>query len=279
MHVSDLSPLSDLIISLLTTRNMKKQLLALAMCAMVPFCSQAQNSELGLAGGIGLHSAPGGDIHYKADQGGSSPLICLTYVSNRNRYSESKLTWQIGFDAFAVMSVKNKSNDTFSYFAQTIGNDGKDFRYANYLLSFSPLVNLKYKLSDVTYVYGGLSAGAAGTRNVSNVKPQDFVGTDVTYKAPDGGIGFCGAIQAGIVQRITQRIAVNAQVGFRYYSLTYKANDINYPGGNVFSYNTTMIPVIVGIRYRMGWLKEYNSATGRYELVKEEIKSKKEKEE
>lgn len=245
------------------------------LVGMFPFVSVAQNSEIGLSGGIGLVSAPSGSIYFKADQSTTAPSAMFTYVANLNRYSESKLTWQVGFDVTSYLNVKHESNQTYTYFTKTIGNDGKFFRYANMLLSISPLVNIKYKLSDVTYVYGGISAGAAGSRNTSNNGPQDFEGSEYTYKAPDGGKGFVGGIHAGITQRIVQRLAINAQVGFRYYNLGFKVDDPSYPGGTSFRYNTTIIPIMIGIRYRMGWLKEYNASKGKFQIVEEEIKRKK----
>lgn len=235
----------------------------------------AQNSEIGLSGGIGLVSAPSGSIYFKADQGTTAPSAMLTYVANLNKYSESKLTWQVGFDVTSFINVKHESTQTYDYFSKKIGNDGKFFRYANVMLSVSPIVNLKYKLSDVTYVYGGVGAGAVITRNSSNRRPQDFEGSDYTYKAPDGGKGFMAGVHVGVTQRIIQRLAINAQVGFRYYNVGFKVDDLSYPGGTSFRYNTTIIPVMVGIRYRMGWLKEYNSYKGKYQIVKEDIRHKK----
>jgi hypothetical protein len=245
------------------------------LVAMLPLIATAQNSEIGLSGGIGIVSAPSGSIYFKADQSTTAPSAMFTYVANLNRYSESKLTWQVGFDITSYINIKHESSQTYDYFTKTIGNDGKYFRYAKVLLSVSPLVNMKYKLSDVTYVYGGMCVGIAGTNNTSNRKPQDFEGSEYTYKAPDGGKGFVAGMHLGITQRIVQRLAVNAQVGFRYYNLGFNVDDRSYPGGTSFRYSTTIIPVMVGIRYRMGWLKEYNSYKGRYQIVQEEIKHKK----
>jgi len=242
--------------------------------AALPFATQAQNFELGLSGGAGLIAAPSGDAYFKADQSSTSPIVSLTGLANLGRYSEAKLKWQVGLDISTIFKLQHESSNTYTYFTKTIGNDGKYFKYANYLLSVSPLVNARYPLSDVAYVYAGAGFGAAITRNSSNRKPQDFEGTDYTYTAPDGGKGIVAEAHAGITYRLVQRLALNAQVGFRYYNINFSVDDPTYPGGNSFTYNTTVIPLTIGIRYRMGWLKEYNSAKGRFQVIKEEIHRK-----
>jgi hypothetical protein len=245
---------------------------------LTPAIGYSQVAELGVSGGLSLHTGAFGNIYYKAAKMGSSPTASLTFLVNTNRMSESRLTNQVGFNVYYTFKLQNETGKTYIYFYESIGNDGKPFRYANYVLSFSPMVNWKYRLSDVSYVYGGVSAGIAGSRNVSNHKGMDFIGTDVTYKAPDGGLGYCAGIQGGWTQRLTQRIALNADIAVRYYNLSFAVNDKNYPGGTKFSYGTVVIPVTVGIRYRMGWPKELNHGNGRRRIIKEEIHKKGEKE-
>jgi hypothetical protein len=197
-------------------------------------------------------------------------------VGNFDPRSESRIDWQAGIEATCLMNVKNESSTTYRYFGDTIGNDGRYFLYAKYMISVAPVINIKYKLSGMTYVYGGVSIGVVGTINTANRKPQDFEGADYTYTAPDGGTGLCSGLHIGINQRIAQRLAVAVQVGARYNSIGYHVNDHKYPGGTSFRYNSLVIPATIGLRYRMGWEKEYNAAKGRYEIAEEDVHRKSE---
>lgn len=250
----------------------------LLLILLLPLYTFAQKSELGISAGIALNSAPSGSLFFKADKPGITPAIALTQTWNLNRYSESLVTWQVGVGVYNFAGFRNQSDRTYVYFNDTIGNDGRDFRYAYYAYAIGPVANLKYKLNDLAYIYGGASFCIAGSRNTSNRSAADFRGKDYTYTAPDGGIGYYARLHGGITYRLSQRIAVNAEIGYSYYHLNFKVNDLSYPGGTEFSYATKLVPFTAGIRYRMGWAKEISRESGRKRIVKEEVESKRTKE-
>lgn len=239
----------------------------------MPLCAIAQRSELGIGGGIMLTTAPGGTMYYKATESNTTPVLNLSYLANMTVRTESRLTTQLGFNIH-VMSFAHESADTFNYFNVSIGNDGKEFIYAKTAIAVSPLINFKYKLSDRAYVYYGASIGLVGSRTSGAPRNGNEVATgEKSYIAPDGGLGFCAGLQGGFTRRLSQRLALNAEVGFRYYKLSYKVDDVSYPGGVAFSYSTIGVPVTIGIRYRMGWEKQYNSE-GKYRPIPEELEKK-----
>jgi hypothetical protein len=245
----------------------------LFLCLMISMNGFCQLAELGLSGGIALHTGAGGSIYYKAEQMNAAPVAALTLVKNMDRYSDSKLTWQTGVRVNYFSALKNKTSRTYSYFNDTIGNDGSYFRYANYMLSAGALVLARYKLSPVSYAYGGFSGGLAGTRNESNRRGADFAGQSVTYKAPDGGIGFYAGLAGGFTYRLSPRIALNADLECRYHYFRFSVDDITYPGGTRFSYTTLVFPVTAGIRYRIGFPKRLNSGTGKLEIAEPELEN------
>jgi hypothetical protein len=234
---------------------MKHTLLSLCTLAL-SLSASAQQSELGIGGGVSILSGASGNIHYKATEGATAGTLTLTYAYNLHHvYTESKLTAQTGFNVH-VLKLAGESTDTFQYFGQTIGNDGKEFIYAKTAIAVTPMINMKYRMSNRTYIYGGASIGVIYGINNSNKRWQDFDGKDYTYTAPNGGAGLAIGLQAGLNQRVTQRLAVNLEVAVRRYNLHYSVDDTAYPGGFEFNYNTMAIPVTLGIRYRMGWEKE-----------------------
>lgn len=238
---------------------MKHTLLSLCILA-TSFSVFAQKSEIGIGGGATILSGASGNIHYKATEGSTAGTLTLTYAYNLHHvYTESKLTAQTGFNIH-VLKLAGESTDTFQYFGQTIGNDGKAFIYAKNAIAVCPMINIKYRMSARTYIYGGASVGVIYGVNSSNKRWQDFEGKEYTYTAPNGGAGLALGLQAGVNQRVTQRLAINLEVGLRRYNLHYKVDDASYPGGFAFNYNTMAIPVTLGVRYRMGWEKEYDKS-------------------
>jgi hypothetical protein len=233
----------------------------LSLCLLASSLSVfAQQSELGIGGGVSILSGASGDIHYKATEGSTAPTFTLNYVYNLHHvYTESKLTAQAGFNVH-VLKMAGEATDTFSYFGKTIGNDGKEFIYAKTAIAVCPVVNLKYRMSARTYIYGGASVGVIYGINKANKGWNDFEGKEYTYTAPNGGAGLALGLQAGVNQRVTQRLAINLEVAVRRYNLNYSVDDTAYPGGFEFNYATMAIPVTLGLRYRMGWEKEYNKS-------------------
>ena len=241
----------------------------LSFCLLGSISSYAQVAELGVSGGLAVHTGAGGSIYYKAQRATAPPLAGATLLVNVDRLSEARIKWQVGAVGNYFATLKNQTTITQFYFNDTIGNDGRFFRYAKYMLSLGGVVNAKYKLSDISYAYAGATAGVAVSRNTSHRSAADFATGEITYTAPDGGRGYYAGLQFGVSYRATQRIALNAEAGLRYYNLHFSVEDKSYPGGTEFNYSTMIIPITIGVRYRIGFPKQINYETGKMELMRD----------
>jgi hypothetical protein len=249
----------------------------LFFCLLASGNIQAQIAELGVSGGLAVHTGASGSIYYKAEKANATPVGGALLLVNVNRLSEARIKWQVGAIANYFSTIKNEASTTQFYFGDTIGNDGRFFRYAKSMLSAGALVNAKYPLSDISYAYAGVTAGIAASRNTSHRSAAGFATGDITYTAPDGGRGYYAGLHAGITYRATQRLALNAEAGLRYYNLHFSVEDKTYPGGTEFNYSTMMIPVTIGIRYRIGFPRQINYETGRMELIRDIEEKRKDK--
>jgi len=240
---------------------MKKLLLLSFAC--LPIVAMAQKVEVGVTGGISMNTAPTGTIYYIASGTAQNFAGSATFVSNMvNKH------FQIGADIYALgLSNKATSALAIPYFGRQIGGNGETFTYAKAVISICPIFNYKYNLNEDGYIYGGVALGIAGSYATPET-PSNSDGSQTTFRGINGGFGFTGGGQIGITYAVTPRIALNGEVALRYYHLSFTASD-SYPGGANVSLGTLAYPMTIGIRYRIGFEKQLNYATGRYQIVRE----------
>jgi hypothetical protein len=241
---------------------MKK--LFLFLLISLPFSVMAQKAEVGINAGFSSNTSPSGNIYYVADKPMQNLALSATFVGNI-----PNTHFQVGADIYAI-GLANKASKALAepYFGRIIGGNNETFTYAKLAISVCPVFNYKYNLSDNGYVYAGLALGIVGSL-ADPQKPSNSDGSEVTFRGINGGFGFTGGGQAGITYAITSRIALNAEIALRYYYLSFTTSD-SYPGGSSnIHLGTLAYPITFGIRYRMGFEKQLNYATGRYEIAKE----------
>lgn len=237
--------------------------LAALLFILLPVSAIAQKAEVGITGGICSNTTPTGTIYYIADKPIQSFAGSATFLSNLpNKH------FQLGVDIYGV-GLANKASKALAtpYFGRYIGGNNETFTYAKLALSICPVINYKVNLSEDGYVYAGLALGIAG----SYAQPQtsgNSDGSQVTFRGINGGFGFTGGGQAGITYAVTSRIALNGEIAIRYYHLSFTTSD-SYPGGANVNLNTLAFPITVGIRYRIGFEKQLNYETGRYQIAKD----------
>lgn len=224
---------------------------------LLPVFCFAQQLEVNAAVGGAMHMGAGGNIYFKADKPGVTPVGAARLIFNNYIHTDRRTTWQIGVEGMYYMELRNRSDKKYSYLGIDIGGDGRYFRYATDAVAGMLLGNIKYRFSESAYSYAGLGVGWVQTRNESNRSPDDFKDQPYTYTAPDGGAGPCGGLQLGYCRNITGRLALNAELALRYYSIGYSVSDISYPGGTSFSYGMLAVPVTVGLRYFVGYPPEW----------------------
>jgi hypothetical protein len=229
----------------------------LYLFSMLPSVAFAQNTELSLTGGISLNGQPSANMYYVGNKSALNYAASFTYLRNIDLNDH----WQIGGDLY-VHSLASKSSKTYNYLGDEIGGDNKRFEYAKAVLTPDFITNYKFHLDDDEYIYAGAALGLVYTIN-------DHTSTNprYTYKGPNGGIGASTGVQAGIVYGISPRLALNGELAMRYYYITYDA-PAPYRNGEELHYGIVTVPITVGIRYRIGFERQYNVTTGRYMLLR-----------
>lgn len=222
----------------------------------------AQKAEVGVTGGFASNTAATGSIYYVGDKPVQSFAGSITFLANI-----PNTHFQLGADVYGL-GLANKASKQLDipYFGRKLGGNGETFTYAKLAISVCPIFNYKLDFSEQGYVYGGLALGIAGSI-ADPQKASNSDGSSVTFRGINGGFGFTGGGQLGACYAVTPRIALNAEVALRYYHLTFSTSP-SYPNGPSVDLNTLAYPITFGIRYRMGFEKQLNYETGRYQIVR-----------
>jgi hypothetical protein len=234
----------------------KHEKLFIVILMLLSINVSAQNAEIGLGIGTSTNSVPFGTEFYRGNRVATNYAAGLTYVRNLGRI------FQYGADLY-VVELSRKSFYVYTWEDKQIGNNDKKFEYARASYSFCPVFNAKFFKFGKSYLYAGLSVGVV---LATNYKTDDGTtpNSNISYVAPSGGIGEVGGAQAGINYNVTPRISINGQVAVRYYNLYYNTQADHY--NDKLAYGTLVYPVIVGVRYNMGYTRHINAMNGKYEL-------------
>jgi hypothetical protein len=210
----------------------------LSFLCLFPLAVHAQKLELGLGVGFSMNSKPSDNMPFKGD------IITVNYAASVDVLYNIGANWQTGLEA-SISELSRKSTLVYyTYFGVPVGNNDKKIVYAKSATSLSVVFNRKFH-TKTGYAYAGVAAGYVGAKQDSKT-----LGSNESYRAPDGGKGPVFGLQVGYVHALSSRIGFFAQGAFRYYSLSYDAAEPTGTTSNKLKYNIKGYPVVLGIRIR-----------------------------
>jgi len=203
---------------------------------LLPFAAQAQ-TELGIGGGISANTAPTGNMPYKSNNPAPNYAGMASVIFNLST------NWQLGLQVRAE-GLSGRSSHTYTDpHGNEIGDDGKRFVYAAPLLSGDIVLNRRVGFGK-GYFYYGIAAGGAGSVN------NHSISNSVSYRAPDGGVGYEAGLQIGYTLGVTSSLGVNMELAARYINLSYTAHAPASSTDALLHYGIVAFPLTIGIRYR-----------------------------
>lgn len=219
-----------------------KRLLVLSIL-LLTYNAQAQ--KVSLAGGVGgaVNGSPTDNMVYKIDQSllNYAVMTKLSYTTVTN--------WQYGIVGH-MHELSGKSTKKYPGFpnrylkVDSIGGDGKKLVYAKNTIAACLFLNKNFELNGKTAIYLGLSAGYGFARNNSQYYQENE-----TYKAADGGDGFCYGGQLGINSYLNDYASFFLDVSFRYYNFSYDAGaPLVFPVEKL-NYSIWALPITVGMNF------------------------------
>ena len=203
---------------------------------LLPFAASAQ-TEIGIDGGISANTAPTANMPYKSNSPAPNYAGLASIIFNLSKHC------QLGLQVRAE-GLSGRSNHSYTDFhGNEIGDDGKRFVYAAPLLTADVVLNRRVGFGK-GYFYYGIAAGGAGSIN------SHSNGNNVSYRAPDGGIGYEAGVQIGYTLGITSSLGVNMELAARYINLSYTAHAPSSSDDALLHYGIVAFPLTIGIRYR-----------------------------
>ena len=199
----------------------------------------AQNIEIGLAGGISTNSAPSDNIYYKSDKAAINYGGTLTVLYNFMDHM------QYGIEAH-VLELSGTSDKVYTGLnGLPIGGDDKKFVYAKNDAAVCGVFNGRLDVGR-GYVYAGAALGYNISRQSSTT-----LASNESYRTPDGGHGFVFGAQLGYVYGVSHKLGFFAEAAYRYIDLKYDAEAPAIAPKTDLHYHLTAMPVMIGIRYRI----------------------------
>lgn len=195
--------------------------------------------EIAASAGPSINSNPSGNMVYKGDK------ISMNYTAAIQGLYNVHRSISVGLE-FRVTELSRKSSLSDSAhlvsFNSYIGGDNKRYIYAKKLMATSVVGNARLNLSRA-YLYGGVALGYGFTAyNASKRRPNE------SYRAPDGGSGFCFGFQAGYTYGLTHAIALNIEGSLRNYSLRYTVVAPGTWPSTDLHYNITAYAISIGLK-------------------------------
>jgi hypothetical protein len=216
---------------------MKHLLLLLLLAPAVGF---AQTFELGLNGGVAIHTRPMNDVYahqdkVKAGYAGTAKIDLLLPHS------------QIGIGV-EMVSVTETSALISPYTSYQTNHLAKP------LIVPHAFYNLIHHYPQ-SYIYAGATVGLAiANLGINTYEYNPALGNNITgyTTAYNSAIGFVGGLQAGFVASIdkSQRLGINVEAAIRYADYNY-TQPVATSNDDPQHYHYFYLPFTAGIRYRI----------------------------
>lgn len=213
---------------------MKKLLLLLLL---LPATIYAQYFELGINGGISMHSRPINNTFTVQDKPKSSFITAVKGDLVLPRF-------EIGISVELL-------NLTETNYLMPIYNSRVYNYLARPLISPCAYVNHVHHIPG-TYFYYGIMLGPAIARLGVNTWEYNGGGnTPSGYTTTYNSVsGFTGGIQGGFVFTLHNRLALNGELAVRYTDFNYK-NPKSTQTDEPYHYRVIYVPITLGLRYRI----------------------------
>lgn len=234
-----------------------KRLLVLSIL-LLTYNAQAQ--KLSLAAGVGgcVNGSPTDNMAYKIDQS------LLNYAVQARLTYTTQTNWQYGIDGH-MHELSGKSSKKYKGFPNrwlridSVGGDGKKLVYAKNTVAACLFLNKNFEFNKKTSMYLGVAAGWGFARN-NSLYYQD----NESYKAADGGNGFCYGGQLGINSYLNEYASFFMNVAFRYYTFNYDAGAPTIRPYADLSYSIWAMPITIGLSFDL--FKEPSGQTNSYNV-------------
>jgi|GEM_PF-6347358 len=223
---------------------------------ILPAAAFGQKSEIGINGGIATNTAPTGTIYYLGNNYSINESFGMYWLKKINNSNIS-----VGGGIYGV-ELANASSKVYNYFGTSIGNNGLKFTYAKYAYSVGPIVNYTFLKHRGQSFYVGGNGGFCVSRTEGQTE-NNSDGSKKTFRGIDGGLGFAGGLHLGMDITFLKRMAVNIDAGAEYYKLSFSLSE-SFPTGKGVSLQTFAFPLSIGIKYRMGFVKQLDYKTGKF---------------
>lgn len=219
-----------------------KRLLVLSIL-LLTYNANAQKLSLAAGAGGSVNGQPSGNMVYVGDQ------TLLNYaVTSRMTYT-TQSNWQYGV-AVHMHETSTKSSKSYPGFPNrhliidSVGGDGKKLVYAKNTVAATVVLNRNFNLGTKTSAYLGIAGGWGFARNNSL-----YYRENESYKAADGGDGFCYGGQIGIVQGLAPKVNFFFDVSFRMYNFAYDAGAPTVRPPEDIEYSIWALPITVGLSF------------------------------
>ncbi|MBA3828877.1 MAG: outer membrane beta-barrel protein [Taibaiella sp.] len=212
--------------------------------------TNAQNIEIGAAGGISINGIANGNMVYTAEK----PVI--NYAASGIVMYNFADHMQAGLEGHALALSGTSDKVYMGPNGSPIGGANKRYVYSELDASLCAVFNGRINFGN-GYVYAGPAVGYNIARNHS----KTYADNDA-YKAPDGGQGIVFGAQGGYVRGLSDRFGLYAEIAIRYYDLKYTAEAPNVHPQSELHYHLLAYPLVVGVRYRLFKSKIENDIPG-----------------
>lgn len=230
---------------------MKSFLLTIATIA-AGFSALAQDFEVGINGGMSSISKPIGAL-YQGKQEQWRPLYNVNFHYN---FAEN---WQVGLSASMTDWQRSENWPLIGNNGEYLSTEKVDFILAKravtvaFECNFVIPIYTRFEDLPISKIYFGIAAGPVVTGNDGEIKssrvnpntPSEFVYVS-SYSYQSGYGGMLGA-QLGFTQYVSEHFGIDAKVAPSISWVKTVDSRLGY-ANSVF--NTTSVPVTLGIHYR-----------------------------